>query len=85
MMVEPAVVAEYLVPSWWEIKVAMAAAVFVIVSYWFFASQGGDGGGGGGDRSQLPENSSDEILDDKDKVKSLTFLFLENFYFYALY
>ncbi|KAM4105809.1 hypothetical protein ACB094_04G021000 [Castanea mollissima] len=27
---------EFLVPSWWEIKVTVAASVFVIVAYWFF-------------------------------------------------
>ncbi|XVF37577.1 hypothetical protein REPUB_Repub20aG0021300 [Reevesia pubescens] len=66
MMIETAVVLEYLVPSWWEIKVAVAASVFVIVSYWFFTFQGGDGVGG--DRSQLTENSGDGILDGKDKM-----------------
>lgn len=73
-MIETALVVEYLVPSWWEIKVAVAASLFVIVSYWFFAFQGGDGGGGG-DRSQSPENSGDGVLDDKDKVNCLTFSF----------
>ncbi|KAK8703518.1 hypothetical protein V6N13_047174 [Hibiscus sabdariffa] len=65
-MIETAVVVEYLFPSWWEIKVAVAASVFVIVSYWFFALQGGDDDGG--DRSQLLDNSADGVLDDKDKI-----------------
>ncbi|KAF3968528.1 hypothetical protein CMV_007596 [Castanea mollissima] len=34
MMIETAM--EFLVPSWWEIKVTVAASVFVIVAYWFF-------------------------------------------------
>ncbi|XP_022733669.1 BAG-associated GRAM protein 1-like isoform X2 [Durio zibethinus] len=76
MMIETAAAAaeavvEYLVPSWWEIKVAVAASVFVIVSYWLFTFRGGDGGGDGGDRSQLVENSGDGILDDKDKMVQL--------------
>ncbi|XWS13127.1 hypothetical protein CRYUN_Cryun36dG0011100 [Craigia yunnanensis] len=60
MMIETAMVVEYLVPSWWEIIVAVAASVFVIVSYWFFTFQGGDDGGVG-DQSQLLENSADEL------------------------
>ncbi|KAE8712342.1 hypothetical protein F3Y22_tig00110258pilonHSYRG00196 [Hibiscus syriacus] len=66
LTIETAVVVQYLVPSWWEIKVAAAASVFVIVSYWFFALQIGDGDGG--DRSLLLDNTSDGVLDDKDKI-----------------
>ncbi|XWS09426.1 hypothetical protein CRYUN_Cryun40dG0083700 [Craigia yunnanensis] len=69
VMIETAAVVEYLVPSWWEIKVAVAASVFVIFSYWFFTFQGGDGDDVG-DRSQLPDDS-DGILDDKDKMVQL--------------
>ncbi|XVF29575.1 hypothetical protein REPUB_Repub15cG0132900 [Reevesia pubescens] len=69
MMIETAVVVEYLVPTWWEIKVAVVTSVFVIVSYWFFTFQGGYGGGR--DRSQLMENSANGILDDKDKMVQL--------------
>ncbi|XP_038991859.1 BAG-associated GRAM protein 1-like isoform X1 [Hibiscus syriacus] len=66
LTIETAVVVQYLVPSWWEIKVSAAASVFVIVSYWFFALQIGDGDGG--DRSLLLDNTSDGVLDDKDKI-----------------
>ncbi|KAB2039472.1 hypothetical protein ES319_D02G012500v1 [Gossypium barbadense] len=66
MMIETGVVVDYLVPSWWEVKVAVAASVFVIVSYWFFALQGKDGDGG--DRSQVSESSAEGILDDKEKI-----------------
>ncbi|KAA3485615.1 BAG-associated GRAM protein 1-like isoform X1 [Gossypium australe] len=69
MMIETAVVVDYLVPSWWEVKVAVAASVFVIVSYWFFALQGKDGDGG--DRSQVSESSAEGILDEKDKIVQL--------------
>ncbi|TYH81836.1 hypothetical protein ES332_D02G013800v1 [Gossypium tomentosum] len=68
MMIETGVVVDYLVPSWWEVKVAVAASVFVIVSYWFFALQGKDGDGG--DRSQVSESSAEGILDDKEIVHS---------------
>ncbi|KAH1095988.1 hypothetical protein J1N35_012909 [Gossypium stocksii] len=69
MMIETAVVVDYLLPSWWEVKVAVAASVFVIVSYWFFALQGKDGDGG--DRSPVTESSAEGILDDKDKIVQL--------------
>lgn len=68
MMIETAVVVDYLVPSWWEVKVAVAASVFVIVSYCFFALQGKDGDGG--DRSQVSENSAEG---NNGEVNSLTF------------
>ena len=34
MMIETAM--EFLVLSWWEIKVTVVASVFVIIAYWFF-------------------------------------------------
>lgn len=34
MIVEAAL--EFLLPSWWEVQVAIAAASFVILSCWFF-------------------------------------------------
>ncbi|KAG8369407.1 hypothetical protein BUALT_Bualt14G0007900 [Buddleja alternifolia] len=53
---------EFLVPSWWEVQVTLAAAAFVVVAYWFFTLGGddrtfGDGSGGGVD-----------MMDDKDKM-----------------
>lgn len=30
------VILEALVPSWWEIKVAVATTVFVVLAYWYF-------------------------------------------------
>ncbi|XP_047955676.1 BAG-associated GRAM protein 1 isoform X1 [Salvia hispanica] len=41
MVVETAM--EFLLPSWWEVQVTVAAAAFVVVAYWFF-SAGADGG-----------------------------------------
>ncbi|KAK8558210.1 hypothetical protein V6N13_038683 [Hibiscus sabdariffa] len=79
-MIETALVVEYLVPSSWEVKVAVATSLFLIVSYWIYTLQvgngggigggvgGGDGDGGGGDRPLLQENLAKEILDDKDKI-----------------
>ncbi|KAG8481338.1 hypothetical protein CXB51_026280 [Gossypium anomalum] len=66
MMIETALVVEYLVPSSWEIKVAVATSVFLIVSYWIYTLQVGSGSGGG--RSLLQENFADAILDDNDKI-----------------
>ncbi|XP_024024614.1 BAG-associated GRAM protein 1 isoform X2 [Morus notabilis] len=38
---------DFLVPSWWEIKVSLTASVFVILTYWFFALRlGGDADAG---------------------------------------
>ena len=34
MMIETAM--EFLVLSWWEIKVTVVASIFVIIAYWFF-------------------------------------------------
>lgn len=45
---------DFLVPSLWEIKVTVAASVFVIFAYWFFTYRGG--GDGYGDRP-LADNS----------------------------
>lgn len=65
------VVFNFLVPSLWEIKITVAAAIFTIAAYTFFSfgnggidgdpSLGDDsiGGGGGG------------LIDDKDKVNFL--------------
>ncbi|TYH49558.1 hypothetical protein ES332_D10G145600v1 [Gossypium tomentosum] len=66
MMIETALVVEYLVPSSWEIKVAVATSVFLIVSYWIYTLQVGSGSGGG--RSLLQEDFADAILDDNDKI-----------------
>jgi hypothetical protein len=40
IMIETAL--DILVPSWWEIKVTVAASLFVIVAYWFFTYRSGD-------------------------------------------
>lgn len=66
MVVETAM--EFLVPSWWEVQVTVAAAAFVVVAYWFF-SMGGDGGRGGGDRAfEDGSGSGLDMVEDKDKV-----------------
>ncbi|GKV29253.1 hypothetical protein SLEP1_g38192 [Rubroshorea leprosula] len=64
-LIETAV--ECLVPSWWEVKVTVAASVFVIFCYWFSAYGGGDRNAGG-DRSQFGENSGSGFVFDKDKM-----------------
>ncbi|KAI4342821.1 hypothetical protein MLD38_027395 [Melastoma candidum] len=35
-------IVQVLLPSWWEIKVSVAASLFVIAAYWFF-TYGADG------------------------------------------
>ncbi|XP_008391885.1 BAG-associated GRAM protein 1 isoform X3 [Malus sylvestris] len=59
---------DFLVPSLWEIKVTVAASVFVICAYWFFTFRGS--GGGSADRP-LSDNSGafGDAIDDKDKLK----------------
>ncbi|XP_015083492.1 BAG-associated GRAM protein 1-like isoform X1 [Solanum pennellii] len=64
MIVETAL--EVLVPSWWEVKVTVAATAFVIISYWFFAA-GGDANAGG--RVAVDDDSC--VVDDKDKIGQL--------------
>lgn len=71
MVVETAM--EFLVPSWWEVQVTVAAA-FVVVSYWFF-SAGGDAGGGGDDRTFVDGSGGVvDMIEDKDKVISVVVL-----------
>ncbi|XP_059655176.1 BAG-associated GRAM protein 1 isoform X1 [Cornus florida] len=59
---------DFLVPSWWEVEVAVAAAFFVIVAYWFFAYCGG-GESNAYDRCLIdnPAGSGD-VNDDKEKI-----------------
>ena len=73
-MIETAAL-DFLVPSWWEIKVTVAAAMFVILSFCFFSWSGGGGAdGGGGDRAVVLENSGDGI---DDKVSFCFHFFLD--------
>jgi hypothetical protein len=68
-MVQSAV--EVLLPSAWEIEVAVVASVFLIASYWLFAYRGGgddDVVGVGFDRSRLMQNLDSGDAFDKDKV-----------------
>lgn len=65
MVVETAM--EFLVPSWWEVQVTVAAAAFVVVAYWFFSA----GGDGGHDRAFVDgAGSGGDAIEDKDKVIS---------------
>ncbi|THG01491.1 hypothetical protein TEA_022282 [Camellia sinensis var. sinensis] len=62
---------DFLLPSWWEVEVSVAAAAFVIAAYWFFAYATGVGGSGG---EIGAENQFDNSLlsgDDKDKMGQL--------------
>ncbi|KAF5733930.1 hypothetical protein HS088_TW16G00371 [Tripterygium wilfordii] len=67
MVIELAEFVEFLVPSGWEIKVTVAASVFVIGAYWFFVYAGG----GDAERSQQlgdGSGSSVDVIDDKYKM-----------------
>ncbi|PHU08943.1 hypothetical protein BC332_20803 [Capsicum chinense] len=66
MIVETAL--EVLVPSWWEVKITVAATVFVVISYWFFAF-GGDDDDSGGRGVAVDDDSG--IVVDKDKMGQL--------------
>ncbi|ANM64219.1 C2 domain-containing protein / GRAM domain-containing protein [Arabidopsis thaliana] len=71
-MVQSAV--EVLLPSAWEIEVAVVASVFLIASYWLFAYRGGgddDVVGVGFDRSRLMQNLDSGDAFDKDKIGHL--------------
>ncbi|KAF3451047.1 hypothetical protein FNV43_RR07136 [Rhamnella rubrinervis] len=64
-----ALLLDFLVPSWWEIKVTVAASIFVIFSFWFFSY--GGAAGGLGDRSLDNSGGSGDANDDKDKMGQL--------------
>ncbi|KAL0388101.1 UNVERIFIED_CONTAM: BAG-associated GRAM protein 1 [Sesamum radiatum] len=60
---------EFLLPSWWEVQVTLAAAVFVLVAYWFF-TLGGDGCGFGGGYDRAFGDGSGggaDMINDRDK------------------
>ncbi|OIT37252.1 PREDICTED: BAG-associated GRAM protein 1-like isoform X1 [Nicotiana attenuata] len=65
MIVEAAL--EVLVPSWWEVKVTVAATAFIIFSYWCFAL--GGGAACGDDRVSVDDSSG--VVDDKQKMGQL--------------
>ncbi|CAI0396993.1 unnamed protein product [Linum tenue] len=69
MAMEAALV--FLVPSWWEIQVTLAAAMFLIFAYWFFAHSGG--GGGDGPRGGSVENlgNGGDGFESSDKIGPL--------------
>ncbi|KAF3573230.1 hypothetical protein F2Q69_00062179 [Brassica cretica] len=67
-MVQSAV--EFLVPSTWEIEVAVAASAFLIASYWLFAYRVGGDDDVGFDPSRNPDDSGDAMFD-KDKIGQL--------------
>ncbi|PIN26027.1 putative protein, contains GRAM domain [Handroanthus impetiginosus] len=65
---------EFLLPSWWEVQVTLAAAAFAVAACWFF-TLGGDGcgcSGGDGDDRAFGNGSSGgaDMIDGKDKMGS---------------
>ncbi|KAG6395469.1 hypothetical protein SASPL_146114 [Salvia splendens] len=63
MVVETAM--EFLLPSWWEVQVTVAAAAFVVVAYWFFSA-----GADGGDDRGFVEGSGGgaDMIEDREKM-----------------
>ncbi|XP_077228089.1 BAG-associated GRAM protein 1-like isoform X2 [Tasmannia lanceolata] len=66
----------FLLPSWWEIKIAVSAALFVIAAFSFLTNFSSEDGGFGTDRSlgDDPVGAKDEFLRDsydKDKMVQL--------------
>lgn len=55
---------EFLIPSWWEVQVTVAAAVFVVVAYWFLTFGGHSGGGEG-------SNCDDRLLVSGDEIEEI--------------
>lgn len=61
----------FLLPTWWEVEITVAAAVFVIIAYWFFTYGNGD----------IDENQAirdgligvGDMIDDKVKVNLVDF------------
>ena len=73
-MVIEAFLLDFLVPSWWEIKVTVAASAFVIFSYWFFshkacANGDGDSAAASGVAADVKNNVTSSL-----SLKSLSFL-----------
>lgn len=69
-MIETAILA-VLLPSWWEIKVTVAASMFVILAYWYF-TYGTDRGEAGPDADQSLSDNSASPGDDNSKVICLS-------------
>ncbi|KAH9605840.1 hypothetical protein KSS87_007100 [Heliosperma pusillum] len=56
-----------LLPSWWEVEVTVAAALFVIAAYWYFTV--GDRGKSSG--GFITSCCNDDILEETDKIDQL--------------
>ncbi|KAK9138701.1 hypothetical protein Sjap_009295 [Stephania japonica] len=68
------IVLNFLVPSWWEIKVTVAAAVFLVAAISFFVYGGGGGwdeGDGGEIGRGLGGDGGGDLADEKDKMGQL--------------
>ncbi|XP_044499501.1 BAG-associated GRAM protein 1-like isoform X2 [Mangifera indica] len=67
MMVMIQTAVEVLVPSWWEVKVTVAASLFMIFAYWFFSNKMDDLGL---DRTSV-EIASTQAMDDEEKIAQM--------------
>ncbi|XP_076887251.1 BAG-associated GRAM protein 1-like [Bidens hawaiensis] len=70
MMITETTSIDFLVPSWWEVEVSVAASLFVIAAYWFFTY---DSHTAAGDRSMFDNASigAADGVDDRDKMDQL--------------
>ncbi|KAK9288823.1 hypothetical protein L1049_017288 [Liquidambar formosana] len=57
---------DFLVPSWWEVQVTVATAIFVIAAYWFFTYVTEEV-----DEGRSLVDDSVNVLDDQDKMGQL--------------
>lgn len=72
------VILDALVPSWWEIKVTVAASAFVIVAYWYFAYATGCRVGSDKDRSHVENsNCGDDVSKVSQILETLVFFLLQ--------
>lgn len=71
----------FLVPSWWEIEITVAAAVFLIAACWFITRFCSDDGGIGYDRPIGEDPTGSEHLLSDYKVWILGFLLFSMYFF----
>ncbi|KAK4803417.1 hypothetical protein SAY86_003234 [Trapa natans] len=68
-MIETAIL-DVLLPSWWEVKVTVAASVFVILAYWYF-TYGADRGEAGPDADHSLSGDSADPGGENSKMDNL--------------
>ncbi|KAM6586131.1 hypothetical protein CsatB_013133 [Cannabis sativa] len=64
MVMIETVLIDFFVPSWWEIKVTVAASLFVIFAYWFFSRRPGGANGDADSTASDLKNNAFELKGD---------------------